>query len=33
MCVRQHSYSRVWRILLEGEEKSAYAKIDTVGCR
>ena len=21
MCVRQHSYSRVWRIFLEGEEK------------
>ena len=32
MCVYHHSYSRVWRILLEGEEKGAYAKIVTVGC-
>ena len=31
-CVRQHSYSRVWVILLEGEEKGAYANIVTVGC-
>ena len=31
-CVRQHSYSRVWMILLEGEEKGAYANIVTVGC-
>ena len=32
MCVRQHSYSRVWRILLEGEEKGAHANIVNVGC-
>ena len=31
MCVRHHSYSRVWRILLKGEEKGAYANIVTVG--
>ena len=32
MCVRQHSYSRVWRIFFEGEENGAYANIVTVGC-
>ena len=32
MCVRQNRYSRVWVILLEGEEKGAYANIVTVGC-
>ena len=32
MCVRQHSYSRVWRIFLEGEEKGTHANIVTVGC-
>ena len=32
MCVRQHSYSQVWMILLEGEEKGAYVNIVTVGC-
>ena len=31
MCARQRSYSRVWMILLEGEEKGAYANIVTVG--
>ena len=32
MCVRQHSYNRVWMILLECEDKGAYANIVTVGC-
>ena len=32
MCVPQRSYSRVWMILLEGEENGAYANIVTVGC-
>ena len=32
MCVRQHSYSRVWMILLACEDKGAYATIVTVEC-
>ena len=31
-CVRQHSYSRVWMILLKGEENGAYPNIVTIGC-